>query len=64
MKIYPVFHTNLLEPFVEDKIVGRPPVIIDSHQEYEVESIIDSRIHRQTLQYLVHWKGYTTMDRT
>lgn len=69
MKIYPVFHTNLLEPFVEDAIEGRsptalPPVIIDQHQEYEVESIVDSRLHRRKLQYLVHWKGYSTMDRT
>lgn len=69
MRIHPVFHTNLLEPNKEDPIVGRPlvplpPIIVDEHQEYEVDSIVDSRIHRNQLQYLVHWKGYTTMDRT
>lgn len=69
MRIYPVFHTNLLEPYKEDPIEGRtpvppPPVIIDEHQEYVVEEIIDSRIYRNALQYLVHWKGYTSMDRT
>lgn len=41
MRIYPVFHTNLLEPYKEDPIEGRtsvpsPPVIIDEHQEYVV----------------------------
>lgn len=69
MRIHPVFHINLLEPYHPDKIVGRqtkelPPVIVNGHQEYEVEYIVDSRIHRNSLQYLVHWKGYTTMDRT
>jgi hypothetical protein len=69
MKIHPVFHMSLLEPYHNDTIPGReptpsPPVIIEQNEEYEVEQIIDSRIHRNTLQYLVHWKGYTIMDRT
>lgn len=69
MRIHPVFHVNLLEPFKEDKIQDRqpkklPPDIIDNQQEFEVERIIDSRIHRRQLQYLVHWKGYNLMDRT
>ena len=69
MRIHPVFHVNLLEPHHEDKIQGRqpkalPPDIINNQEEYEVEHIIDSRIHRRQLQYLVHWKGYNAMDRT
>lgn len=69
MKIYPVFHVNLLEPYLPDKIKGRkpqpmPPVVIDDHQEFVVESVLDSRIVRNKLQYLIHWKGYTSMDRT
>ena len=35
------------------------PELIDDHEEYEVESILDSRMSgRQGLQYLVKWKGY------
>jgi hypothetical protein len=69
MKIYPVFHVSLLELHQPDRIPGRepeplPPVIINQKEEYEVEQIIDSRLHRNKLQYLVHWKGYTVMDRT
>jgi Chromo (CHRromatin Organisation MOdifier) domain len=26
--------------------------------EYEVESILDSRLHHAQLQYLIEWKGY------
>lgn len=69
MQIHPVFHVNLLEPFKEDTIPGRtpkelPPVVVNNHDEYEVEYIVDSRVHRRKLQYLVHWKNYSIMDRT
>ncbi|CEP11259.1 hypothetical protein [Parasitella parasitica] len=69
MKVHPVFHINLLEPFIEDTIPGRkpkelPPIVIDDHEEYEVDNIVDSRIHRRKLQYLVHWRNYSIMDRT
>lgn len=69
MRIHPIFHVNLLEPYQVDTIPGRqpqpvPPIIVDEHQEYEVEDIVDSRIRRNQIQYLVHWKGYNLMDRT
>ncbi|KAL5536505.1 hypothetical protein ACEPAF_327 [Sanghuangporus sanghuang] len=35
-----------------------PPVIIDEQEEYEVEEILDSRLHRGKLQFLVKWVGY------
>jgi hypothetical protein len=55
--------------FIPNQIPGRtpppqPPVIIDGQEEYEVDFIVDSRHYRRQLQYLVHWKGYTSMDRT
>jgi hypothetical protein len=47
MKVHPVFHVSLLEPYKESNILGRtqppPPCIeIDSHEEYEVEEVLDS----------------------
>ena len=59
MRIHPVFHVNLLEPYKEDKIQDRqakeiPPIVVDNQHEWEVEQIIDSRIHRNQLQCLVH----------
>ena len=49
MKIHPVFHVILLEPYKRSDIPGRtrdppPPVIIDSEVEYEVEDILDAKI--------------------
>jgi len=69
MKIHPVFHISLLELYTENTIPRRiskpPPIIeIDSFKEYEVEAILDSRIRRKKLEYLVDWKGYNISERT
>ena len=31
---------------------------MDGEEEWEVETIMDSRLHYNRLQYLVKWKGY------
>src|SRR5271154_651182 len=61
--LHNVFHINLLEPTVPNTIPNRrqpppPPVEIDETLEYEVSAILDSRKHRNQLQYLVEWAGY------
>jgi len=68
MKIHNVFHVDLLLPYKEMEAYGtlytRPPPIIDSEEEYEVEAILDTRRKGRghQLQYLVHWKGYPHAD--
>ena len=69
MKIHPVFHASLLEPTLSNPIQGRsqpppPPVVINGEEEFEVENIIDSRLNRRHLEYLVDWKGYDASART
>lgn len=64
MKIHNVFHVSLLEPYKPDTIPGRrqpppPPTEVDNEQEYLVEHILDSRVRRNRLEYLVSWEGYT-----
>jgi hypothetical protein len=63
LKIWPVFHTSLLSLSPNDPFEGQtqpepPPVIVNNQEEYEVEVILDSRLYRQRLQYLVKWTGY------
>lgn len=63
MRIHPVFHASLLKPFHENSFPGRvlpppPPVVVEGEEEFIVEGIIDSRIYRNKLQYLVKWEGY------
>ncbi len=69
MKCHPVFHVSLLEPKCKNSMYpatpGSPlPIIVDSEYEYEVEEILDSRISRNQLQYLVHWKDFPISERT
>src|SRR5580693_4817852 len=69
--IHPVFHNNLLTPYVETNAHGPnftrpPPDLIDGEAEYKVEAI---RSHRyfgknKKLQYLLKWKGYLEADNT
>jgi len=69
MKIHPVFHVSLLEPYRKSTIPGRlpapPPLIeINREEEFEVFKIIDSCINQRRLEYLVHWQGYEVSERT
>ena len=69
-RIHPVFHASLLDPYRPNKIEGReqlvmpPPEIVNGELEYEVEAVLDSRVRRNKLQYLVGWKGYGPEERT
>jgi len=69
MRIHPVFHARLLEPYHANKIEGRvqpPPLpeVIDEEEEYMVKAILDSRIARGKLEYYVDWEGYAPEERT
>ena len=69
MKIHPVFHVSLLEPYKDSTIPGRlqvppPPIEVDGAEEFEVSEILDSRINRGKLEYLVHRQGYEVHERT
>jgi hypothetical protein len=64
-KVHPVFHVSLLRRCLRDEISERPqpshpdPEIDEEGEKvYEVESLLDSRLHRGRLQYLVRWKGF------
>ena len=72
MKIHPVFHVSLLEPFKSNpkdpKISCPDPVEVYGEEEYRVKKILDSRIggrgKKQRRQYLVKWKGYPSSKNT
>ena len=67
MKTHNVFHVSLLEPYSPNTILGHqqdppPPVIVEDQTKYEVDKILDSKILRQKLFYLVDWKGYSPSE--
>jgi len=69
-RIHPVFHASLLDPYQANKIRGReqapplPPDVVNRELEYEIEAVLDLRIQRNKLRYLVEWKGYGPEERT
>ena len=64
LKIHPVVNVSHLKPYLgplPGQPVTRPgPVHVSEEcdEEYKVEYIVASCIHKGKLQYLVHWKGY------
>ena len=70
MKIHPVFHVSLLDPYTPDPIPGRsqppplPVITAEGEEEYEVNEILKSRRFRGTYQYFVDWKGYPPSERS
>ena len=71
MRIHPVFHVSLLKPYqVSPNEFLRPtppPAVVlpnTEQEEYEVETILDKRILRKKLQYLIKWLGYPLHDAT
>jgi transposase InsO family protein len=69
MKIHNVFHVSLLEPYLENTFEGRvqappPPEEVDGVEEFQVKEIVDSKVSRRKLLYLVEWEGYGPNDRT
>ncbi|MBW0565357.1 hypothetical protein O181_105072 [Austropuccinia psidii MF-1] len=62
--VHPVFHVSLLEPVKYSTIPNRhqlppPPVLVEEQEEWEVAQVLDSKLKRGNLWYLVEWKGFS-----
>ena len=71
LRIYPVFHISILKLYYKtpdkfERITSPPPITIPETNEkkYEIKNILDKRLFRGKLQYLVKWKGYPLHDAT
>ncbi|MBW0489153.1 hypothetical protein O181_028868, partial [Austropuccinia psidii MF-1] len=61
--IHSVFHISLLEPVKTSTILNQnqeppPPIPIEEEEEWGVAQILDSKLKRGKLWYLVEWKGF------
>lgn len=64
-RLHDVFHVVLLKEYHQP--TGNPPEIfqpdlIDGEEEWEIESLLDKRVNRNKLEYLVRWRGYGPAD--
>lgn len=75
LKIHPVFHISLLQPWRSDpefpthtSSLTRPPPVDASENRFEVETLLQKRYRRYgrggRVEYLVRWKGYGEEDDT
>ena len=62
-KIHNVINVSWLrlykEPTAGQRITPLEPVKVEGQPEYEVEEVLDSRLKKGKLEYLVKWSGYT-----
>ena len=66
MKCHPVFHVSRLEPAANNPLAAPkqpapPPIIVDDNVKFEVEEILDSKLVRKTLKYVVLWVAYNEL---
>ena len=65
-RISPVFHSSLLRKLEGDLPPIHDPIFEDHEGDdlFEIEYIVDERLHRNKKEFLVHWKGFNVYDRT
>ena len=61
--MHPVQHVSLLSSVANDSLSRQrnpPPssIIINDKEEYIVDEVLDARVRRNKLEYLVKWVGY------
>ena len=70
VKTHPVFHSSQLKGHLTsseypDRIGYREdPIVVDGADFYVVERVLDRRVHRRQVQYLIHWFGYPISEAT
>ena len=70
-QLHPWFHPSLLEPYVQSTIEGDDcrqappaPIEIEGAEQFEINKILDSKLIRRKLHYLVAWEGYGPEENT
>ncbi|MBW0522651.1 hypothetical protein O181_062366 [Austropuccinia psidii MF-1] len=62
--VHPVFNVSLLEPVKQSSIpncnhLTPPPVQVEEQEEWKVAQVLEYKLKRGKLWYLVEWKGFS-----
>ncbi|MBW0510586.1 hypothetical protein O181_050301 [Austropuccinia psidii MF-1] len=62
--VHSAFHVSLLEPVKQSSIpdcnqLPPPPVLVEEKEEWEVAQVLDFKLKRGKLWYLIEWKGFS-----
>ncbi|MBW0468281.1 hypothetical protein O181_007996 [Austropuccinia psidii MF-1] len=62
--VHPVLHVSLLEPVKKSSIPYQhqfppPQALMEEQEEWEVAQVLDSKLKRGKLWYIVEWKGFS-----
>ncbi|MBW0476049.1 hypothetical protein O181_015764 [Austropuccinia psidii MF-1] len=62
--VHPVFHVSSLEMVNQSSIPNQnqlppPPILVEEQEEWEVDQVLDSKLKRGKLWYLLEWKGFS-----
>ncbi len=63
MRVYDVFHSDLLRSVVNDLLPDQKnefsgSIVINDEDEWEIDDILNSRRYRRRLQYRIKWNDY------
>ncbi len=63
MRVYDVFHSDLLRSVVDDLLPDQKnefsgSIVINDEDEWEIDDILNSRRYRRRLQYRIKWNDY------
>jgi hypothetical protein len=63
-RIHNVFHVSLLKSYKErfDDVIASPSIIINEERHDEIELILNSKLYRKRLQYLVKWLSWSDIE--
>ena len=66
IRLHPVVHVSNLKPALGNTAMVPAAVFSqdDGQEEFEVEDIVGSRLHRNRTEFLVKWKGYPMSECT